>query len=267
LKAQAGGPSARKFQPEDFTRVQMDVYSGHYRTLSLAFAAALEGRRSQQPRARAVAAALRAWNGNVGSESWEASVVQMSRYELLKMLLEPSISSAHTFYRWRMSTLFLESTLRERPARWLPVGISNWDEGLSRSVERAAAGLKELFQTEDFRQWTWGKIIQTSFAHPVASQFPGFVRSRFVVGPFHQSGNSYTVKQTTSALGQSMRMVVDFGNLDETLLTLPMGQSGHLFSSHFDDQFEAWHKGGALKQPFSDAAVEKSAKNVLRLVP
>ncbi len=201
------------------------------------------------------------------ADSSEASLTQFARQEFLKELLQPGAGPAYAGYRWRMSTLFLENVIRDRPARWLPPGLADYDEVMARSVERAAKALAAEFHTEELRQWPWGRLIETTFAHPVGSKLPGLLRSRFSAGPFRQSGNSYTVKQTTPTLGQSMRMVVDFGNLDETLLTLPMGQSGHAFSSHFKDQFKTWHKGEALKRVFSPTAVERATKATLTLVP
>lgn len=246
--------------------MQTDVYSAHYKTLARAFADALERRRDTAD-ARRLAARLRAWPGEVWEDSSEASLAQFARSRLLKQLLEPGVGPAYLWYRWRMSTVFLEKLLRERPAYWLPPGVADFDEALARSVEGAAQTLREQFRSDDPRQWPWGRLIQTTFAHPAGSRVPGFLRPYFVAGPFRQSGNSYTVKQTTPSLGPSMRMVVDFGNLDETLLTLTMGESGHVFSEHFKDQFESWRTGRSLKNPFTAAAVDRATKQTLRLLP
>ncbi len=44
------------------------------------------------------------------------------------------------------------------------------------------------------------------------------------------SGSGTTVKQTSSTLGPSERMVVDLGNLDRSVQNLPIGESGFVGS-------------------------------------
>ena len=256
----------RKFRPEDFTKIQTDVYSAHYKLLAGALAEALK-RRGADARAAQLAARLEVWPGEVWADSSDASVVQFARHELLKQLLEPHLGAFHVWYRWRMSTVFLETVLRERPAHWLPPGVPDYDELLARSAARAAATLGEQFHDPDSSRWPWGALIRISFAHPMAGRLPGFARSWFVTGPFAQAGNTYTVKQTTPGLGASMRLVVDFADLDGTLLTLTMGESGHAFSRHFGDQFDAWYQGGGVAFPFSDESVTAASNDTLRLLP
>lgn len=277
----AGG----KFRPGDFIRMQMDVFSRHYKTLAGAFARALERRRSGDASARRLAAQLRQWNGEITAGSSEAAVTQFARYQLIKAVLAPRIGAAHLFYRWPMNSIFFERLVTEQPRAWLPgsqdgaaarrparragplPGTPDFDELLAGCVDAAVENLRTHFRTEDSTRWPWGQLMRTVFQHPLASQLPAFLQPGFGVPTFRQDGNGYTVKQVTGDLGPSMRMVVDFGDLDGTLLTLSMGESGLPFSPHFKDQFAAWHTGRGLKFLFSNAAVERESREVLRLRP
>lgn len=256
----------RKFRPEDFTRIQTDVYSRHYKIMAEAFAAALEHRRGDS-RALRIAGLLRNWSGEVEKDLPQPAIVNAARSELLKKLLAPRIGPPYFAYRWNMSSVFLEQLLEHPRAEWLPKGQNDFYEVISECVEKAAEQLTAQFKTSDPEQWKWGRMTETVLAHPFANRIPRLLHGRFVIGPFPQDGNGYTVKQTTRDLGPSMRMVVDFADLDATLLTLTVGESGQVFSPHFGDQFDAWYSGRGLKFPFTPAAVERESKETLRLTP
>ena len=53
------------------------------------------------------------------------------------------------------------------------------------------------------------------------------------------SGGATTVKQTTRKLSPSERMDVSVGNWDDSLLNLPLGESGHVASRHYRDELDA----------------------------
>ena len=62
-------------------------------------------------------------------------------------------------------------------------------------------------------------------------------------------------------------MTVDFSNLDNSTLNIVVGQSGHLLSPHYKDQFTAWYDGATFSFPFSDDAVKNAKKHELTLNP
>ena len=65
----------------------------------------------------------------------------------------------------------------------------------------------------------------------------------------------------------SMRMVVDLSDLDRSTWVNLTGESGHAYSSHYDDQTDAWAAGSTYAWPFTTAAVNKAAANKLTLHP
>jgi penicillin amidase len=64
-----------------------------------------------------------------------------------------------------------------------------------------------------------------------------------------------------------MRMVVDFGNLNDSVQNITLGESGQILSPYYRDQFEAWYEGRSLPMAFSDAAVERATVHRLVLEP
>jgi penicillin amidase len=65
----------------------------------------------------------------------------------------------------------------------------------------------------------------------------------------------------------AMRFVTEVGNWDETVLVLPVGQSGRPWSAHYADQIASWLEGGAQRFAYSRDAVEKSAVAWMELLP
>jgi penicillin amidase len=114
--------------------------------------------------------------------------------------------------------------------------------------------------------WKWGNTIPLTFHHPLGQGLPLLGRL-LNVGPFHQAGTSTTVKATTSNHGPSMRMVVDFSDLERSVQNLTLGESGQVFSPYYKDQFDAWYTGRSFPMPFSDAAVEQASVHKLVLEP
>jgi penicillin amidase len=47
-----------------------------------------------------------------------------------------------------------------------------------------------------------------------------------------------------------MRMVVDLANLDNSLANVTIGQSGHWFSKHYNDQWDAYYSGRSFPMQF-----------------
>jgi penicillin amidase len=77
------------------------------------------------------------------------------------------------------------------------------------------------------------------------------------------SGSGTTVKQTTKTLGPSERVVVDLGDLDKSVADITTGESGHVASPHYKDQWPAYYAGSSFPMEFEHV----DAKQVLHLRP
>jgi penicillin amidase len=65
----------------------------------------------------------------------------------------------------------------------------------------------------------------------------------------------------------AVRFVADVGHWDDTVLVLPMGQSGRPWSRHYSDQAASWLNLEAVRFPFSREAVERATAARIELVP
>jgi penicillin amidase len=135
-----------------------------------------------------------------------------------------------------------------------------------KSLEAGVKQIPSRVGSRSHEAWKWGNTILLTFYHPLGQAFPLLGR-RLNVGVFPQAGTATTVKATTSQHGPSMRMVVDFLNLDHSLQNITLGESGQVFSPYYKDQFDAWYTGRSFPMSFSDAAVEQATVHKLVLEP
>jgi penicillin amidase len=85
----------------------------------------------------------------------------------------------------------------------------------------------------------------------------------FNIGPVEMSGSSTSIKQTSTALGPSMRFVADLGNWDGSLNNIDIGQSGQILSRHYRDQWDSYYVGRSFSMQFDKV----TAKDTLIVRP
>ncbi len=256
----------KKFSPEDFLRIQGDIVSPPDRFLAEQLVAAGATVASNPPRRAEALAALRGFDGAMRADSPVPLITDRAQDGLLEELLRPHLGNDWKDYRWFMSSVFLENVLRERSPRWLPKEYSNYDELLLAVLGRTVEGLLKENHATNLQQLRWGDTRRVLFAHPVGQQIP-LLRRWFSVGGEPQSGGLHSPKQTHRAAGVSERMVVNFADLDASLMNITLGESGHVASPHYRDQYRAWLEIHSFALPFSDAGVERTTRHRLRLVP
>ena len=244
-------------RPEDTLAVQKDVYSAFSHYLARTLVGAYERRGHGRVDLADAAALLRAWNGQMDKDRPEPLIVSLAFLYFRKAMAEAASLGKGALYELQMAPAVMENLLRARPAGW----FHDYDEALLRSFADAVEEGRRM-QGNDVTKWTYGKYLILVIAHPIGHRLP-LVARYFDVGPVGMSGASTTVKQTTRRLGPSERMNADLGDWDRSLMNLPIGESGHVLSSHYKDQWEAYYNGTSFPMQFQKV----DAKSVLEFVP
>jgi penicillin G amidase len=253
--------SDQKFKPADMLALQTDIYSDLDHFFADHFVYAIDHTKNPSSRLQQAAEIMRGWDGRMVTDSAAPSIAYFSRRNLLRLILEPRIGADYSLYSWGLSTAALEAIVDRRLTRWLPIGFANFDELLVAAVDRTLQAAPS-----DLKSWKWGKQFPIEIQHPVLGSIP--VLNWFSgTGKHPQSGDGVTVKQVGRTFGPSERMTVDFSNLDTSTLNIVVGQSGHLLSPNYKDQFTAWYEGSTFNFAFSDGAVQKAKKHELTMNP
>jgi len=123
---------------------------------------------------------------------------------------------------------------------------------------------------ENVQDWTWDKVISIEYGHALGKV--AALRSYFNVGPFKTVGGNEVINNQIFHLdstgvykivaGPSTRRVVDFSDVENGLGILPTGQSGNVFSPHYDDQAQKYIDGEFVKMKLNQKEIEAS-RNVL----
>ena len=63
--------------------------------------------------------------------------------------------------------------------------------------------------------------------------------------------------------GPSTRRVIDFSDIENSVSILPTGQSGNIFSDHYDDQAEKYLNGEFVKMLMNEEEIKKSKNKLI----
>lgn len=150
--------------------------------------------------------------------------------------------------------------------------VENRDDIIRRSLADAIKWLSERYG-KDPQGWQWGRIHTLTFPHALgkASLLGKIFNSKTIAA----RGDNFTVNEASFTWSQpfpanhstSQRMIVDLGDLDNSLSIVNTGQSGHLFHPHREDMIPVWQNVEYHPMLFTQQAVEANAKHLLILTP
>jgi len=237
--------SARQgWKPAEMLAVQKDVYSPFCHFLARQLVSAYDAKRPKDEDLATAIRILRAWNGQM--EIGEpAALIAILTYARLKPALG-EIASPHggAAYNFEMAPSVTQTILESGAKGW----FQDKDEMLLKFLT-AAIGEGKAMQGGNLWRWNYGRAHSLAINHPVGGQLP-LVGRFFNIGPVPMSGSATTVKQVSGLLGPSMRFIADLSNWDNSLNNITIGQSGHVLSPHYRDQWKAYYYGRSFPMRF-----------------
>lgn len=227
---------------------------------------------------------LEPWDGRMASDSRAATLFHLFVAELAGRTAR---AKAPRSYPWALGrsvnpviggSLFaarqtgrVSRLLKSLPDGWFPGGWpAEIDDALRSAYLAAQARLGQPSEN-----WQWGRARSAAvLTHPLG-RLP-LVGSCFNLGPFPFPGDANTVAQagafredplTRPGVLPSLRMVLDVGNWDNSLFSLPGGQSGNPLSPHYADLLPFWLQGAGVPIPWTSEAVNAATVETLLLNP
>ncbi len=130
---------------------------------------------------------------------------------------------------------------------------------------------------KDPAKWPrWGELHTATFRNGTLGESGvGPIESLFNRGPFETGGGQSIVNATGWDVGvgfavdwlPSMRMIVDLGDLRNSVTVHTTGQSGHAYHPHYIDMAPLWSTGQYYPMLWNQQAVVSNAEGRLRLMP
>lgn len=202
---------------------------------------------------------LRKWDGRMTPDSQAALLASDIRVCMGNKIADANKPAPATVVRERV----LNWAVQNRSPLWLPAEFKDYAALMRFCDEAVRAGFADAKRYgPDESKWTWGRVWQSRFPHPLA--VAPLIGGQFATPNVPISGSGQTPNVGSAV---SMRHIATPGNWDRTSHVIPLGQSGDPKSPHFKDQFEMWASGGLLTFPFSKEAVTKAAPAVTVLAP
>jgi penicillin amidase len=267
---------SERHSKKSFARMQMDTVSlSAARVVPTLLTAEIADERQKQ-----ALSLLAEWDQDLGRDSAAAAVYQVWSVHIARGILHPMLGEelfTHVYARRQWSHGFLHKTLPTilayPSARWFGgEGIRARDRILREALDSALDELTTHLG-DDMQQWRWGALHRARFAGRL-SIIPELA-DLFTAGDVEMGGDDQTVLQGLYEPGvpydvavlPSWRQIIDMADLDSSVGTLTLGQSGNPVSPHFKDQLDLWTEGELHPMPFSRGAVLAAAESTLRLLP
>ncbi len=115
--------------------------------------------------------------------------------------------------------------------------VETRDQILVRALHTALKNAVAGTGTDDMSSWTYGRYHRVYLYHLM------FGQAVYIGGGPHRGQNTLNVAGGwTVRHGPSWRIVADLSNLNLCYGVYPGGQSGNIFSPHWDDLFELWYE-------------------------
>jgi penicillin G amidase len=143
-------------------------------------------------------------------------------------------------------------------------------------LESLKSALGELHQRlgPDMNTWQWGRLHHATFEPAIAILADPQLRAQMTVGPLQTPGSSstpraqhYRASDFAVTAGASVRMVMDVGAWDNSMVINTPGQSADPMNAHYRDLFPLWAEGTYVPLRFSRAAVDADAEMVIHVTP
>ncbi|MBC8505839.1 MAG: penicillin acylase family protein [Anaerolineales bacterium] len=253
----------------------------------LELVARLEGITDPEADVQTALKLLREWDGFLSPESVPGMLYEVIRYALVRNLLEPGLGTElsmrlmgegfhpllmHSNEFYGQDTVILLRLL-DNPDSWWVQQAGARDDVIIKSIKQAVAWLRENLGSEP-DDWVWGKIHQVNFEHPLGLQKP--LDQVFNRGPYPIGGDTDTPCQTAmlphdpydnKAWSPTFRQIVDMGDLSNSVVIVPPGQSENVASPNYDDLIQPWLDGEYHPMLWTREQVEKATVDKITLRP
>ncbi len=246
--------SKQQWKAEEMLSIQTDVYSGFAHFLAREILAAHARRASSYPALAGAVQLLDGWNGQMTSGDAAPMITTLTYQHLRAALARRASGASQPVYNVQAAPAAIEKLLRQRPADW----FQDYDKLLLDTLSEALEEGRRM-QGRNLGRWEYGRLNRVVLSNPVVGRLP-VVGKYFNIGQVLMPGSPETPRQKTPGLtlAPTMRMVVDFGNLEQSLLNISVGQSGHALSRHYRDQWEAHMAGRSFPMQFNKVNSRKT---------
>lgn len=283
--------SKSKHSVEDYMKYQADIYSPYAKNIVPYILYAFEGAEVKDNNLEKSLQLLHEWNFEMDKYQ-QAPAIFLTFFDKLMKNIYLDEMGEDLFNQY----VFLANVPYRNTLELLQNPYSSWFNDVKKNemktrddvIRQSFSDALDQLETsigKDVKDWQWGKLHTVTFKHAF-SGVSGLLDDVINIGPYEISGDGTTIFNTEYAfsesiekyplfrhdpfdceLGPSMRFIYDFAYPDEFYLILTTGQSGNIFSDHYNDQTQLFLSGKYMKIKTDEVLIKKSANSLLSLLP
>ncbi|MGQ0741587.1 MAG: penicillin acylase family protein [Alphaproteobacteria bacterium] len=260
-----------------FEAIQRDTIDAYARVLKplLVSAGPFEGK------AREAAALIEKWDGAANANRPEPLIYAAWARALNRRLYADELGDSFSSF-WSYQPQFILQVLRngDGAARWCDdrstAAIEDCPSRIRLALDDALSELSESYGA-DMHRWRWGDAHRAVHAHRPLGAFP--VIGKLFNREVEMNGGAFTIFRADYSFasqrpyaaihGAGYRAIYDLAGPARSRYVISTGQSGNVFSPHYDDLMPLWKRGDYVSIPTSAAALEEATvhKMVIRPSP
>jgi penicillin G amidase len=252
----------------------MALQTDSHNAISRRLTAMLKPLTSPEPRQAQALDLLKSWDHDETTSSTAAAIYEVWAVKHLGPALVQRITPQPAWSLIGAGSLSAVIGYLENPdSRLGAEPAAARDQILLTSLAEALTELTSLLGP-DMSKWQWGRLHHATFTPAAAAIADSATRARMTLGPAPLPGGASTPKAATwrptdfnTTAGASVRMVMDVGAWDQSMVINTPGQSNDPDSPHYGDLFTVWARGGYVPLLFSRTAVDGAAETVISLTP
>jgi penicillin amidase len=268
-----------KYDVKDFENMHADFYMILAEEWAPLIVKALSDKELSENEKKALSI-LQEWDFVARAGGIAPTVFHATVNEMVKNSFEKRLGN-HFYEQYIKNSFVVFNSLRNLMARsrspWFDdpdtPEVEGIEDMIGQSFNEAVAYLNGQMG-DNVDDWQWGKLHTLTFYHPFgkSSSLMGYFMN---IGPFPMGGSFATVNPQPYRLskpwegyhGASLRYIIDFSNMKNSLRVIPAGISGNFMSPHYDDQVELWRTGQYRPFVLDRKSVEEDARYTLKMSP
>ena len=224
--------------------------------------------------------ALQSWDGRYGKEEIAPTIYNKVIYTFMESTFADEMGDSFEDFMSTgglMKKMIAVQLNKDESLWWDRIDTDDVEtkkDIVSLAFKKSISALERQLGS-DTSKWQWEKVAAVSHPHALAGG-GALMQSIFNVGPFTTDGGNEVINNQIFQLnnsgmyrivaGPSTRRVIDFSDIENSVSILPTGQSGNIFSDHYDDQVQKFINGEFVRMELNQNEIEKS-ENVLIFKP
>lgn len=229
---------------------------------------------------RKMLSVISSWDGTHSIDNNAPTIYYKWMYNSIKMIYEDELGKER--FKALMKTTIYERSFslvldNQKSPWWNNTKTSNIESAKEIVTASFLKSYKDLSTQlgNNIDDWKWGQVHTVTFGHALGKVSP--LDKVLNIGPFNVPSGKDALNKLSFSLdstgvynvtsGPSMRIAIDFADVENSESIIPTGQSGNVMSPYYSNQSEKYVNGIYRKQRMNKKDIEKHSIGTSKILP